>query len=127
MEAQRTAVVAEGIGTVGEAICRRLAVEGYKVVAIHSPQDTRLQRLQDAGIDGYAVDLSDYKACEAGVLKIISDVGRIDILVNNAGINPGFGDILDVSESVWDKLFDVNVKAGFLLTKLVVPHMIKNG
>ena len=57
----------------------------------------------------------------------IQKYGKIDILVNNAGINPTFGDILDVSESMWDKLFDVNVKAGFLLTKLVVPHMIKNG
>jgi dehydrogenase/reductase SDR family protein 4 len=35
--------------------------------------------------------------------------GRVDILVNNAGINPHFGDIMDVSESVWDKLFETNV------------------
>jgi dehydrogenase/reductase SDR family protein 4 len=34
---------------------------------------------------------------------------------------------LEVSESIWDKLFEVNVKAGFLLTKLVVPHIEKAG
>jgi len=57
----------------------------------------------------------------------LNKFGRIDILVNNAGINPHFGNLLDVSESTWDKLFDVNVKAGFLLSKLVVPHMEKQG
>jgi len=57
----------------------------------------------------------------------LSTFGRIDILVNNAGINPHMGDILDITEEMWDKLFDVNVKAAFLLTKAVVPHMEKVG
>lgn len=47
--------------------------------------------------------------------------------MNNAGINPIAGDILDVSEEAWDKLFDINLKAGFLLTKLIVPHLINSG
>jgi dehydrogenase/reductase SDR family protein 4 len=47
--------------------------------------------------------------------------------VNNAGINPVFGDLLDVDEKAWDKLFEVNLKAGFLMSKLFVPEIEKNG
>ncbi|KAK6011862.1 hypothetical protein OSTOST_23040, partial [Ostertagia ostertagi] len=52
---------------------------------------------------------------------------KIDILINNHGINPAFGHILEVEDSIWDKLFEVNVKAGWQLAKLVHPHMVKNG
>lgn len=57
----------------------------------------------------------------------IKQYGRIDILVNNAAVSPHIGDILTVSESEYDKVFDVNVKAGFILTQKVVPHMRKSG
>ena len=57
----------------------------------------------------------------------LAKFGRLDILVNNVAINPHFGDLLDVTEKVWDKLFDSNVKAPFLLSKMVVPHMEKVG
>uniref|UniRef100_A0A9J2PUF8 Dehydrogenase/reductase SDR family member 4 n=1 Tax=Ascaris lumbricoides TaxID=6252 RepID=A0A9J2PUF8_ASCLU len=60
-------------------------------------------------------------------LQAVKKYGRIDILVNNAGINPIFCDILEVNETTWDKLFDINVKASFLLTKLVIPYMEKVG
>jgi dehydrogenase/reductase SDR family member 4 len=53
--------------------------------------------------------------------------GRVNILVNNAGINPIFGDLMEVEETAWDKLFDVNVKAGFLMSKLFAPEIQKSG
>uniref|UniRef100_A0A670K6J7 Dehydrogenase/reductase 4 n=1 Tax=Podarcis muralis TaxID=64176 RepID=A0A670K6J7_PODMU len=53
--------------------------------------------------------------------------GGIDILVSNAAVNPFFGSTLDATEEVWDKIFDINVKAAALLIKLVVPHMEKRG
>jgi NAD(P)-dependent dehydrogenase (short-subunit alcohol dehydrogenase family) len=53
--------------------------------------------------------------------------GRIDILVNNAGINPATGDVLKVAQSQLDKILDVNVKAPFILSQMVVPYMEKVG
>jgi NAD(P)-dependent dehydrogenase (short-subunit alcohol dehydrogenase family) len=35
--------------------------------------------------------------------------GKVDILVNNAGANPVFGPLADISESAWDKVFEVNL------------------
>jgi dehydrogenase/reductase SDR family protein 4 len=53
--------------------------------------------------------------------------GKIDILINNAGINPTFGKLMDLDEGTWDKLFDVNVKAAFILTQMVAKYMKLNG
>lgn len=83
--------------------------------------------------------------------QTLKDFGGIDILVSNAAINPVFGPALDVikrigqlfyhlikssfvwlsrfyfqcPEDAWDKIFDINVKAPFLLTQEVKPHLLK--
>ncbi|XP_060031293.1 dehydrogenase/reductase SDR family member 4 isoform X2 [Erinaceus europaeus] len=53
--------------------------------------------------------------------------GGVDILVSNAAVNPFFGNLMDVTEEVWDKILEINVKAAALLTKAVVPEMEKRG
>ena len=51
--------------------------------------------------------------------------GGVDILVSNAAVNPAIGPILDSEESVYDKIMEINVKAAFMLTKQVLPHLEK--
>ncbi|VDM46984.1 unnamed protein product [Toxocara canis] len=118
---------------IGLAIAERLGHEGAAVI-VSSRNDSNVKRslnfLRDSGVKrvaGIACHVGDAEHRQKLVDFALNEFGRIDILVNNAGINPSFGDILEVSETIWDKLFDVNVKAGFLLTKLVVPHMQKVG
>ena len=53
--------------------------------------------------------------------------GGLDILISNAAVSPFFGNLMDVTEEVWDKILDMNVKATALLTKAVVPEMAKRG
>lgn len=53
--------------------------------------------------------------------------GAIDILFSNAGLNISFEPVLQCSEEKWDKIFDVNLKASFLLAKEVVPFMRVRG
>jgi len=55
--------------------------------------------------------------------QILKDYGRIDVLVNNAAINPVFGPIEDADEGIFDKIMDVNVKAPWMLSNLVLPSM----
>ena len=61
------------------------------------------------------------------VRRAVDEFGRIDILVNNAGTNPHFGPVLTAEESHWDKIFEVNVKGCFFMTKSVVPVMKAQG
>lgn len=62
--------------------------------------------------------------------KIVNETlrkwGRIDILVNNAGLGM-YGDILDATEAAWKNLFEINVFAPVMLTRLVIPVMKKQG
>ena len=76
-----------------------------------------------------------YKKCHVGVEtdraelvdETLATLGKIDILVNNAAINPAFGPIHEQDGMLFDKIMDVNVKAAFLLSNLVFPHIKKSG
>jgi len=58
--------------------------------------------------------------------EAVANFGRIDILVNNAGIYPHFP-TLDISVAEWDMNFGVNVRAPYLMSRAVAPHMIRQG
>src|SRR5262249_13723550 len=47
------------------------------------------------------------------------ELGRIDVLVNNAGMSPLYDRVENVSEDLWDKVLDVNLKGPFRLTSLI--------
>lgn len=70
------------------------------------------------------VDVTDSQNLEKVVNEIAEEADRIDILVNNAGITIG-----NPSESYkiedWDKTFNTNIRAVFVLSQLVVLHMAK--
>lgn len=50
-----------------------------------------------------------------------TDFGGLDILISNAAVNPAVGPVLDCTEEIWDKIFDINVKSTFLLMKESLP------
>lgn len=118
---------------IGLAIAERLGCEGAAVVICSRNQknvDEAVKYLKSRGIskvEGLAVHIAKPEDQRNLVNYTIKIFKKIDILINNHGINPAFGHILDVEDSVWDKLFAVNVKAGWQLTKLVHPHMVKSG
>jgi NAD(P)-dependent dehydrogenase (short-subunit alcohol dehydrogenase family) len=56
----------------------------------------------------------------------VNPFGGIDILVNNAAVSIYVGGISKIPIDLWDKMFDINVKAGFLLTQLTVPYLLKS-
>lgn len=59
-------------------------------------------------------------------MKTKAKFGGLDILVSNAAVNPSVGPVLDTSEDVWDKIFDINVKSTYLLMKEARP-LLKQG
>ena len=59
--------------------------------------------------------------------EAIAQCGRIDVLVNNAGMSPLYPDLTAITEELYDKVFDVNLKGPFRLTALLGTHMQKSG
>ena len=69
-------------------------------------------------------DLSNEKEIESLAKESIKNFNTIDILINNAGIAV-IGDIFKTTSNEWDEVMTVNLKAPFLLSKLIAPLMIK--
>nr|XP_033781580.1 dehydrogenase/reductase SDR family member 4-like 2 isoform X4 [Geotrypetes seraphini] len=130
--ADKVALVTASTDGIGLAIARRLAQDGAKVMLSSRKQEnvdkTVAQlRAENLNVKGTVCHVGKEKDREGLVVKAVEEYGGIDILVSNAAVNPFFGNILDSTEEVWDKILDVNVKATFLLVKKVVPHMEKRG
>ncbi len=83
----RVAVVTGGTRGIGRAISEGLKQGGYRVAAVYAGNDDAARAFtKETGIQAFKFDVSDFKACEAGVKAIEQQLGPIDILVNNAGI-----------------------------------------
>lgn len=125
------ALVTGGSRGIGRAIAFRLAEMGASVAICG----------RDA--KALAATTADLKTRTAGVFSQVADVtrsaevislveaaqqalGSISILVNNAGIG-GFGPVQEKSEEDWDQVLDTNLKSLFLVSRAVVPSMIRRG
>ncbi|XP_043539234.1 dehydrogenase/reductase SDR family member 4-like [Chiloscyllium plagiosum] len=128
----KVAMVTASTQGIGLAIARRLARDGAQVVISSRKKESvcnAVGQLQAEGlsVSGTVCHVGKREDCEALVSETLKRHGAIDILVSNAAANPFAGKALDCSEEAWDKTFEINVKAAFRLSKLVVPYMEQRG
>ncbi|KAF2899501.1 hypothetical protein ILUMI_06673 [Ignelater luminosus] len=127
----KVAVVTASTEGIGYAIARRLAQEGAKVILSSRKQnnvDSAVSKLTAEGLNVTGIVCHVAKAEDRKkVFNEADKLGGLDILVSNAAVNPTTGPVLDCDESVWDKIFEINVKAAFLLAKEGVPLIRKRG
>jgi NAD(P)-dependent dehydrogenase (short-subunit alcohol dehydrogenase family) len=114
---------------IGQASARLFAKEGALVVV--ADIDLRAARAAAAGIrkaGGEAVaeqvDVTDETQTVALAGRVVKKFKRIDVLFNNAGIS-GVGDVLETKPDLFDRVMSVNVRGVYLMSRAVVPHMIK--
>lgn len=72
----------------------------------------------------HRTELADTTSIEDLVALVGREWGAADILVNNAGIYPS-GFLLDVDAEGWDRIFDINLRAPFLLTRGIATQMVR--
>ena len=116
---------------IGFAIAKGLANAGAKVVFNDIKQelvDKGIEAYKAEGIDakGYVCDVTDEDAVNAMVAKIEAEVGVIDILVNNAGIIKRIP-MHEMTAAEFRQVIDVDLIAPFIVSKAVIPAMIKKG
>ena len=126
----KVALVTGGSRGIGAAIAKRLARDGADVAItyVSSPDKANaiVAEIKAAGRRGVAIqaDSADAKAVAAAVSKTVADLGKLDILVNNAGI--GYvGTILTTTADDLDRLYSVNVRGMFVLTKAFIAGMVE--
>ena len=116
---------------IGFAIASAYAQAGATIVFNDIKQelvDKGLAAYEELGIKahGYVCDVTDEEQVNALVAKIEKEVGVIDILVNNAGIIKRIP-MCEMSAAEFRQVIDVDLNAPFIVSKAVIPSMIKKG
>ena len=123
-------VITGGAQGIGRATAVRFLSEGAKVVIA----DVNAERLaatareigSPANVLGVLTDVARKDQVDALIGKAVACFGRIDVMVNNAGIAPVMA-FLDVTEAVYDRVLEVNLKGAFLGTQAAARAMIAQG
>lgn len=128
---EKVTLVTGGSQGLGAAICQTLAAAGASVIVADIKFDQAEQvarRLQEQGLAAIALplDITDDQQLETTVQKIVDQYGRIDVLVNNAGTDVTLP-IEELTIAEIDQVLNVNLRAPFLLSKLVLPLMKQQG
>jgi len=128
----KVAIVTGAGSGFGEAIAKRYAEEGAKVVVndLVEPAARRVAEEIRASGGEAAVEAGDVSR-DADVARVVGSTlkrfGRLDIVVNNAGTTHRNQPMLDVDEAEFDRIYAVNVKSIFLTARHAVPHFRKAG
>jgi NAD(P)-dependent dehydrogenase (short-subunit alcohol dehydrogenase family) len=123
----RIALVTGAGGGIGTAVVALLGDLGAAVVATDANAES-LARLPQSGVGGAPIvaDIGAKGACDDLVGRVLERHGRIDILVNNAAVL--IRKEIDEYEDVdWDRTFDVNLRAQFLLCRAASRSMKQHG
>ena len=131
-------IVTGGTFGLGQSITVELARRGHQVVAFGLAQaqvsstaqgiESVQKELAQAGCtaDVLEADVSNVADVQRVVDHAVSRYGAIHGLVNNAAIGP-LGTVLTTEEPVFEKIFDVNVKGTYLMSRAALPHMVRAG
>ena len=121
--------VVTGAGSgIGQAIGRRLSLEGAAVVAADLDRhaaEKLIEELKGLGRRGLAVgmNVTVKKEAENMVRQCLENFGQVDILVNNAGAG-SLGLIVNQTEEDWERPIQVNLKGTFLCSQAAAKEMI---
>ena len=128
---KKVALITGATGGIGKVITKMFGAAGAAVFL----NGTREKKLEDLAADlkaegiqtGYkAIDITMSGAAKELLDGVVQEMDRIDILVNSAGINrPQKSE--DVTESNWDDVLNINLKAAFFVSQAAGREMIKRG
>ncbi|WP_040689476.1 SDR family NAD(P)-dependent oxidoreductase [Nocardia vinacea] len=130
----KVALVTGASRGLGLAIARGLRDAGCTVIVSSRKRDACEQAVAALG-DGngpgsahpFELHVGKWDSIEPAVDRIIADFGSLDIVVNNAGIAPLADNLRSVSEALWDKTIEVNLKGPFRLMAVAGARMAAAG
>lgn len=127
----KVALVTGAGGGIGQAMIRRLAEEGAHIVAVDVDAGFAAETSEAVAklgrrVETLEVDVTRRADIDRMMQRTVDVMGRLDILMNNAGVIR-FQDILEITESDWDFVCDVNLKGAFFVLQAAARQMRQQG
>lgn len=127
----KVAVVTGGTRGIGLEVVRKFLVNKAKVVLFGSKEESvnkAVSILKEEGYDvlGLYPNLTNFDDVKKAYDEVVNEYGKIDILVNNAGVSSSTP-IDEYTEEEYEKIVDINIKAVYNCSKIVVEYMKENG
>ncbi|MGL4813400.1 MAG: SDR family NAD(P)-dependent oxidoreductase [Beijerinckiaceae bacterium] len=122
----KTVLVTGAAGIFGREFCRAFAEAGAALAVTDVAGATIDDHPGAARIERFTCDLTDAAAIEGLARDVVDRIGVPDVVVANAGVYP-FGGLFDTDVATFDKVFDINLRANFLLAKHFGKAMIDAG
>ena len=130
----KVVIVTGGAKGIGKATALEFAREGAKIAIADvdgAAGNTALEQIREYRQDGLVIEanLALSADCQRIVADTVDAFGGIDILVNNVGINSPDThlNVENMSEEIWDRVLDINLKSYFLMSKYAIPEIRKKG
>lgn len=125
-------VVAGGTGGLGRAVSLAFLGRGWKVaVTYRRPEEwSAVQSAAGANeqrLEGYSVDVTEEGAVTGMVEELAGKHGRLDALINTVGGYAGGVSLWKLEARVFEQMLALNLRSGFVLSRAVVPVMLKQG
>lgn len=127
----KAALITGAASGIGKEIAEHYAREGAKVciadLNLKAGQEVA-EAIRQSGGTAMAVemDVTDEKAVDDGVAKMVEEFGTVDILISNAGIQH-ISALVDLEFSAWKKLLAIHLDGAFLTTRACMRQMKKAG
>ena len=121
----KTVIVTGGSKGIGMAVVNKFLDEGATVIILDRNKPKTYSKKEALALHYYNCDVSKYDELIEVFSHIKDTFKTINILVNNAGIQT-YGNVTDISEELWDRTLNVNVKSMFLCSKMCIPLMAKS-
>jgi acetoacetyl-CoA reductase len=123
----KVALVTGGTRGIGAAISKALKKAGYTVAAnYHGNDDAAKAFKKETKTPVFKWDVTDYVACEQGVVNVENEVGPVEVLVNNAGISRD-AMLQKMSHEQWVEVLRTNLGSLFNMTRPVINGMRDRG
>jgi NAD(P)-dependent dehydrogenase (short-subunit alcohol dehydrogenase family) len=128
---EKIILVTGGTGGLGREVTMAFLEEGATVVVSYRVAEefkalvAAAEKIGATTPIGADVDVTDATAVDKFIADIVAKHGRLDILVNTVGGYAGGTNLWEVDPRTYDKMLQLNLKAGFVLARAVVPQMIK--
>ena len=120
----KNVLITGGSRGIGKACVYEFSNNGYRVFLNFNKSSDEAEKIKnETGAVIVKADVSDSKQVNDMAEFIHTNYGKIDVIVNNAGISQQKL-FTDITENDWDRMFDVNMKSMYLVTKAFVDDMI---